>query len=97
MYLGNILKGVFPFDEFEENFDARKLTTILSYPDLHKQKYVRVARWIYKRSAHLVAASLVGLILVLISQDPKIRRIRLVAEGSLFWSENRKGKIIRTW
>ncbi|MCD7914668.1 MAG: hexokinase [Tannerellaceae bacterium] len=92
MYLGNILKGMFPFDEFEENFDARKLTTILSYPDLHKQKYVRVARWIYKQSAHLVAASLVGLILVLISQDPKIRRIRLVAEGSLFWSENRKGK-----
>ncbi|MCD7977133.1 MAG: hexokinase [Tannerellaceae bacterium] len=93
MYLGNILKGgVFPFDEFEETFDARKLTTIISYPDIHKEKYVRVARWIYRRSAYLVAASLVGLILVLVSHDPGIKRIRLVAEGSLFWSENRKGK-----
>ncbi|MCD8166187.1 MAG: hexokinase [Bacteroides sp.] len=92
MYLGEILKTVFPFDEFEDNFDARKLTTILSYPDLHKRRYVRVARWIYKRSAKLVAASLVGLVLVLLSQNESIKQIRLVAEGSLFWSENRKGK-----
>jgi hexokinase len=91
MYLGEILKASFPFDEFEEKFDARKLTTIMGYPDIHKEKHVRVARWIYERSAKLVAASLAGLTLVLVSHDPSIKRIRLIAEGSLFWSEDRKG------
>lgn len=92
MYLGDILKAVFPFNEFEEKFDAQKLTTIMSYPDLHKRKYVQVARWIYKRSAQLVAASLAGLILLLVSHNPEVKRVCLIAEGSLFWSENRKGK-----
>ncbi|MCD8043354.1 MAG: hexokinase [Tannerellaceae bacterium] len=92
MYLGDLLQAVFPFDEFEDRFDARKLTTIMGYPDIHKKKYVEVSRWIYKRSAKLVAASLAGLILLLLSHDENIRRIRLVAEGSLFWSEDRKGK-----
>jgi len=92
MYLGDILKAVFPFNEFETKFDAQKLTTIMSYPDLHRKKYVQVARWIYKRSAQLVAASLAGLISLLVSHNPDVKRICLVAEGSLFWSENRKGK-----
>jgi hexokinase len=91
MYLGEILKASFPLDEFEDQFDARKLTTILSYPDMYKEKYVSVARWIYERSAQLVAASLAGLVSVLVSHDPSIKRVRLVAEGSLFWSENLKG------
>lgn len=91
MYLGEILKSVFPCDEFEEKFDAQKLTNIMGYPDIHKEKYVRVARWIYERSAKLVAASLGGLILVMVSDNPEIKRIRLVAEGSLFWSEDKKG------
>jgi hexokinase len=91
MYLGEILKAAFPFDEFEKDFDARKLTTIMGYPDIHKEKHVQVARWIYERSAKLVAASLAGLTLVLVAHDPSIKRIRLVAEGSLFWSEDRKG------
>ena len=30
--------------------------------------------------------------MVLVSHDPSIKKIRLVAEGSLFWSEYRKGK-----
>ncbi|MCD7935390.1 MAG: hexokinase [Tannerellaceae bacterium] len=92
MYQGEILQTVFPFDEFEEQFDARKLTTLMGYPDIHKKKYVRVARWIYKRSAKLVAASLAGLILVLLEQNEHLHRICLVAEGSLFWSEDRHGK-----
>jgi hexokinase len=91
MYLGEILKAVFPFDEFEKKFDAQKLTCIMGYPDIHKEKYVRVARWIYERSAKLVAASLAGLILIMVSGKPEIKRIRLVAEGSLFWSDDRKG------
>jgi hexokinase len=91
MYLGEILKAVFPYHEFEKKFDAQKLTTIMGYPDIHKEKHVQVARWIYERSAQLVGASLAGLVQVLVSHDPSIKRIRLVAEGSLFWSEDRKG------
>lgn len=92
MYLGEILKSVFPCDEVEDRFDAQKLTSIMNYPDIHKKKYVDVANWIYERSAKLVAASIVGLVMVLISHDPSIKKVKLVAEGSLFWSESRKGK-----
>ncbi len=92
MYLGEILKSVFPCDEFEKKFDAQKLTHIMGYPDIHKKKYVRVARWIYIRSAQLVAASLTGLILVLLSHNESIKKVQLTAEGSLFWSEDRHGK-----
>lgn len=92
MYLGEIFKSAFPLDEFEEKFDAQTLTTILSYPAIYKEEYVHMARWIYERSAQLVAASLAGLILVLHSHDASIRRTLLTAEGSLFWSRNRKGK-----
>ena len=62
MYLGDILKATFPLDEFENKFDAQKLTAIMNYPDIHKDVYVDVAHWIYNRSAQLVAASLLGLI-----------------------------------
>lgn len=92
MYLGEILKSVFPCDEVEDRFDAQKLTSIMNYPDIHKKKYVDVANCIYERSAKLVAASIVGLVMVLISHDPSIKKVKLVAEGSLFWSESRKGK-----
>lgn len=96
MYLGEILKAVFPCDEFEARFDAQKLTSIMNYPDIHKKKYVNVANWIYERSAKLVAASIVGLVMVLVSHDPSIKKVKLVAEGSLFWSESRKGKNYKT-
>lgn len=92
LYLGDILKATFPLDEFEDKFDARKLTAIMNYPDIHKDVYVQVAHWIYNRSAQLTAASLAGLILSLRSYNKEIRKICLVAEGSLFWSENRKDK-----
>lgn len=90
MYLGDILKATFPLDEFENKFDAQKLTAIMNYPDIHKDVYV--AHWIYNRSAQLVAASLLGLIQLLRSYNKDIQKICLVAEGSLFWSENRKDK-----
>ena len=92
MYLGDILKAAFPLDEFENKFDAKKLTAIMNYPDIHKDVYVDVAQWIYNRSAQLVAASLLGLIQLLRSYNKDIQKICLVAEGSLFWSENRKDK-----
>ncbi|GHT23317.1 hexokinase [Bacteroidia bacterium] len=92
MYLGEILKSAFPTDEFEAKFDAQKLTTILSYPDIYKDEYVEVARNIYERSAQLVAASLAGLVEVLVTHDPSVKKVRLTAEGSLFWSKNKNGK-----
>ena len=84
MYLGDILKAAFPLEEFEEKFDARKLTAIMNYPDIHKDIYVQVAHWIYNRSAQLVAASLAGLIALLKSYNLDIHRFCLIAEGSLF-------------
>ena len=92
MYLGDILKAAFPLEEFEERFDARKLTAIMNYTDIHKDIYVQVAHWIYNRSAQLVAASLAGLIALLKSYNRDIHRVCLIAEGSLFWSESRKDK-----
>lgn len=92
MYLGDILKAAFPLEEFEDKFDAQKLSAIINYPDIHKDVYVHVAHWIYIRSAHLVAASLAGLILLLKSYNKDLHKVCLVAEGSLFWSENRKDK-----
>jgi hexokinase len=91
MYLGRLLEFIFSFDEFEANFDAEKLTRIMSYPDMYKDKYVQAAHWVYERSARLVAASLAGLILELIATFPEpIKDIRLTAEGSLFWSEDQR-------
>jgi hexokinase len=95
MYLGEILKSVFPCDKFEQKFDAQKLTSIMNFPDIHRKRYVRVSRWIYQRSAKLVAASLAGLILVLYSHDSSIKRVCLTAEGSLFWSHDEQGKNYR--
>ena len=92
MYLGNILKATFPLEEFEEKFDAQKLTSIINFPSIYKDEYVEVAQWIYTRSAHLVAASLAGLALVLKTYNKDIHKICLVAEGSLFWSVNKKNK-----
>lgn len=92
MYLGRILEYYFSGDEFPTNFDARMLTNIMSYPDMYKRRYVRVAHWIYERSAKLVAASIAGLVLVLVSHDKSIKKIRLTAEGSLFWSEDSEDK-----
>ena len=83
MYLGDILKAAFPLEEFEEKFDARKLTAIMNYPDIHKDIYVQVAHWIYNRLAQLVAASLAGLIALLKSYNRDIHRVCLIAEGSL--------------
>jgi hexokinase len=88
MYLGEIMKSVFPCDKFEDKFDAQKLTGIMNFPDIHRKRYVRVSRWIYQRSAELVAASLAGLILVLHSHDNSIKKVCLTAEGSLFWSKD---------
>lgn len=87
MYLGKIFTALFPKDGFDEKFDAKSMTDMINKPDKNKKKHVKAARRIYKRSAKLVAASLAGLVLVMVSQDPSMKKICLTAEGSLFWSK----------
>ncbi len=92
MYLGEILKTAFPDIDFEEKLDARKITDMLSYPGIYKDEYIKIARQIYNRSADLVAAALLGMILVLLSYNENLKRICLTAEGSLFWSDDKNDK-----
>jgi len=87
MYIGQILKEAFPDDGFDENTDGKVLTDIICSTGKYKKKHMKIAIAIYKRSAKLVAASLAGLIDLLISHDKSIRKVRITAEGSLFWSE----------
>jgi hexokinase len=97
-YLGEIFKKTFPDIEIEPKFDGEKLTNIMNYPEIYKAEYVDVARQIYVRSAKLVASSLAGLILVLVSYDEKTKsydksvgNVCLAADGSLFWSVDKNG------
>ena len=92
MYLGEIFKAVFPSDSQDEGFNARNLNEIVNNPSLYKKEYVDVANWIFARSAQLVAASLAGLILELRKYNDSVKRVRLTAEGSLFWSKMNVGK-----
>ena len=92
LYLGRILEYVFSCDEFEEGFDASRITHMMSYPDMYKEDYVEIASVIYERSAKLVAASMAGLINQMVACDPSIKNIRLMADGSLFWSKDYRGK-----
>ena len=90
MYIGQIFRELFPEDGFDEKFDAKGLTEIINHPDKYKKKHVKAAKWIYKRSAKLVAASLSGLIDLLISYDNSVNSVKITAERSLFWSKARK-------
>ena len=64
--------------------DAAALARVLSSPASYSERHAAVAEAVFLRSAKLVAAALAGLGLVLTEQTP-IRRLRLTAEGGLFW------------
>lgn len=87
MYIGQLLREAFPEDGFDATTDGKALTDLINTADQHKKKHVKAAKQIYKRSAKLVAASLAGLIDLLIAHDKSIKKVRITAEGSLFWSE----------
>jgi hexokinase len=87
MYIGQLLREAFPEDGFDETLDGKGLTDIINNYKQYKIIHVKVAKQIYKRSAKLVAASLAGLINMLIAHDSSIKKVRITAEGSLFWSE----------
>lgn len=87
MYLGRVFRAVFPNDGLDVNLDAAGLSRMMNNPDMYKLEYVETAFQIYQRSAKLVAASIAGLVLNLNSAYPSVKKIQVLAEGSLFWSK----------
>ena len=86
MYLGRVFRAAFSNDSIDEELDGAGLSLIMNNPEASKPEYVEVAFQIYERSANLVAASIVGLVLNLNSAYPSLKKIQVLAEGSLFWS-----------
>lgn len=92
MYLGRVFRAAFPGEKLDENLSAVDLTRMINNPDQYKQEYVEVAFQIYERSSKLVAASIAGLVQNLHKADPSIKRVQVLAEGSLFWSKIKCGR-----
>ena len=87
MYIGRIFRAAFPNDSIDENMDGVGLSRMMNNPEAYKPEYVEVAFQIYERSAKLVAASIAGLVMNLNSAYPSLKKIQVLAEGSLFWSD----------
>ena len=87
MYLGRIFRAAFPNDGLDINLDAAGLSKMMNNPDQFKLEYVETAFQIYERSAKLVAASLAGLVINLNAAYPSVKKVQVLAEGSLFWSK----------
>lgn len=91
-YLGEIFKTVFLDQKIKYNFSGEDLSNLINKPEGNPEEQVAVANWIYERSAKLVAASLAGLVQVLVSQDVSMKRFCLAADGSVFWGKNKDNK-----
>jgi hexokinase len=63
---------------------------MIKNPKDNPAEQVEVAEWICDRSAKLVAASLAGLVQVLVEQDSSTKKICLAADGSVFWTEDKR-------
>ena len=87
MYLGRVFRAVFPNDGLDISLDAAGLSKMMNNPEQYKLEYVETAFQIYERSAKLVAASIVGLVLNLNSAYPSVKNVQVLADGSLFWSK----------
>jgi hexokinase len=88
-YLGELFKATFPFEKIKYNFDGSDLSDIINNPSKYKDEYVEFANSIYFRSAKLVAASIAGLIQLLVKQNSDIKNVCLAADGTLFWSNDK--------
>jgi hexokinase len=84
-YLGEIFKTVFLKEKIRYNFNGADLSDILENPGNYPAEWVNTAQSICSRSAKLVAASIVGLVQVLVKQNPETKNIALAADGSVFW------------
>ena len=83
-YLGEIFKIYFMKEKIKYDFDGEDLSKLIDSQNDTDEK-VLVARQIAKRSAKLVAASIAGLVQVLVKQDENTKTIGLAADGSVFW------------
>ena len=87
-YLVEIFKLFFPDEKFEDDFDTEKMEDLIfsrkGYEKVPEEQ-VKVAEWIRDRSALLVAASLAGVVQVIVEQEPKVKKFCLAAEGPIFW------------
>jgi len=86
-YLGELFKTVFSDIKVKYDFDGGDLAKIINDPKSSSEDQANIANWIYERSAKLVAASLLGLVQVLVTQDPSMKKICLAADGSVFWGK----------
>lgn len=87
MYLGRVFRAAFPNDNIDENLDGAGMSRMMNHPEDYPAEYVETAFQIYERSAKLVAASIAGLVMNLNNAYPALKRIQVLAEGSLFWSK----------
>jgi hexokinase len=92
MYLGRVFAAAFPGEKFDEKLSAVDLTRMINNPSGQKPEHVEVAFHIYERSAKLVAASIAGLVKNLHAADPSAKRVHVLAEGGLFWSQIKTGR-----
>jgi hexokinase len=92
MYLGRVFQAAFPTEKLDAGFSAVDLTGIINNPTEFKKEFVEVAYQIYERSAKLVAASIAGLVKNLKTANPAVKKVQVLAEGSLFWSKISSGK-----
>jgi hexokinase len=87
-YVGEIFKTVFSDKKIKYDFDGESLSNIMNNPQGQPEEYVHVANWLFERSANLVAASLAGLIQVLLSHNENIKTVCIAADGSVFWKSS---------
>jgi len=92
-YVGEIFKTVFMNEKIDYTCDGGTLAKMIRKPEAHSVEHVTVAHWIYERSAKLVAASLAGLVNVLVAQDSTIKKICLAADGTVFWDKDKDDKL----
>jgi hexokinase len=92
MYLGRVFMAAFPNEKFAQELSAADLSRMINNPDQYKPEFVEVAYQIFERSAKLVAASIAGLVKNLKNANPSVKKVQVLAEGSLFWSKIKTGK-----
>jgi len=83
LYLCEIFKIMFKNEKFKADFNGKDLSKYIS--DKDNSDHCLVATWIAQRSAKLVAASIAGLVQVLVRHNPKTKKIGLAADGAVFW------------
>jgi Hexokinase len=90
-YLAEVFQTVFSTCLFSRKFDGGKMADMINNPEDYKGKeeQVKVAGWIFDRSAKFVAASIAGLVKVLKDQRNEIQNVCLAADGSVFWGKDK--------